>query len=308
MSDLEPLALLSAEAALGVVLPPELRRLYGGDLALPERCVYANFVQTIDGVVAIPSIPDSNRLVSGGSEADRFVMGLLRAAADVVLIGSGTLRASARGRWRPDGGVPGRRGGVRRAPSRARSPAAAACRDPHRLGVDPVGPCGTRGRAARLDDERGRRAPGGHASRRRRGRRAARATPRSTSGRPSSSCASAATAASSARPGRTSSARSSRQASSTSCSSRCRHCSQGVRRPGRSLSSRASRCSPSTCSPRVSGRRGRTEATCSSSTRSRSYLSKQLREPPVREVRGTRSSRRRGRRCRRARAMSRRRA
>jgi len=29
-------------------------------------------------------------------------MGLLRAAADVVLIGSGTLRASARGRWRPD--------------------------------------------------------------------------------------------------------------------------------------------------------------------------------------------------------------
>ena len=102
MTELEPLALLSAEAAPGLGLPPELRRVYGGDLALPERCVYANFVQTIDGVVAIPSVPDSNRLVSGGSEADRFVMGLLRAAADVVLIGSGTLRASARGRWRPD--------------------------------------------------------------------------------------------------------------------------------------------------------------------------------------------------------------
>jgi riboflavin biosynthesis pyrimidine reductase len=98
----EPLALLSAEPELGVVLPPGLRRLYGGDLALPEPCLYANFVQTIDGVVAIPSIPDSNRIVSGGSDADRFVMGLLRAAADVVLIGSGTLRASARGRWRPD--------------------------------------------------------------------------------------------------------------------------------------------------------------------------------------------------------------
>ena len=106
MSGLEPLALLSAEPELGVVLPPGLRRLYGGDLALPERCLYANFVQTIDGVVAIPSIPDSNRIVSGGSEADRFVMGLLRAAADVVLIGSGTLRASARGRWRPDGVFP----------------------------------------------------------------------------------------------------------------------------------------------------------------------------------------------------------
>ena len=106
MSGLEPLALLSAEPELGVVLSPGLRRLYGGDLALPERCLYANFVQTIDGVVAIPSIPDSNRIVSGGSEADRFVMGLLRAAADVVLIGSGTLRASARGRWRPDGVFP----------------------------------------------------------------------------------------------------------------------------------------------------------------------------------------------------------
>jgi riboflavin biosynthesis pyrimidine reductase len=102
MSDLEPLTLLSADAELGVVLPPGLRRLYGGDLALPEQSLYANFVQTIDGVVAIPSVPGSNRLVSGGSDADRFVMGLLRAAADVVLIGSGTLRASARGRWRPE--------------------------------------------------------------------------------------------------------------------------------------------------------------------------------------------------------------
>jgi riboflavin biosynthesis pyrimidine reductase len=102
MIDLEPLTLLSAEPELGFVLPPGLRRLYGGDLGLPERCLYANFVQTIDGVVAIPSVPDSNRIVSGGSASDRFVMGLLRAAADVVLIGSGTLRASARGRWRPD--------------------------------------------------------------------------------------------------------------------------------------------------------------------------------------------------------------
>ena len=102
MSGLEPLALLSSEPELGLVLPPGLRRLYGGDLTLPERCLYANFVQTIDGVVAIPSVPDSNRLVSGGCDADRFVMGLLRAAADAVLIGSGTLRASARGRWRPD--------------------------------------------------------------------------------------------------------------------------------------------------------------------------------------------------------------
>lgn len=102
MSRLEPLSLLFAQPEVTPPLPPELRRLYGGDLALPERCLYANFVQTVDGVVAIPSLPGSNAIVSGGSEADRFVMGLLRAAADLVMIGSGTLHASPRGRWQPD--------------------------------------------------------------------------------------------------------------------------------------------------------------------------------------------------------------
>ena len=102
MIDLEPLALLHERPGPRLLLPPELRRLYGGDLELPESGLYANFVQTVDGVVAIPSLPDSNRLIAGDSEADRFVMGLLRAAADVVLVGSGTLRASAQGRWRPE--------------------------------------------------------------------------------------------------------------------------------------------------------------------------------------------------------------
>ena len=173
MSELEPLALLSAEAAPGLALPPELRRVYGGDLALPERCVYANFVQTIDGVVAIPSVPDSNRLVSGGSEADRFVMGLLRAAADVVLIGSGTLRASARGRWRPDTVFP------------AAAEAYAELR--RELGLDPRPRVAILTASGSIPPDRavledaplvvttnaGAELPGGHASRRRRGRRAA---------------------------------------------------------------------------------------------------------------------------------------
>ena len=106
MTGLEPFAVLQEEPGEVAALPSGLRRLYGGDLGLPERCLYANFVATVDGVVAIPSLPGSNRLISGGSEADRFVMGALRAAADLVLIGSGTLRASPRGRWRPESVYP----------------------------------------------------------------------------------------------------------------------------------------------------------------------------------------------------------
>jgi riboflavin biosynthesis pyrimidine reductase len=83
-------------------LPVELGHLYGGLLGFTEPCVYTNFVTTIDGVVAIPSIPRSNAVINAGSEADRFVMGLLRAFADVVLIGSGTLRSSPKGTWRPE--------------------------------------------------------------------------------------------------------------------------------------------------------------------------------------------------------------
>jgi riboflavin biosynthesis pyrimidine reductase len=64
--------------------------------------VYANFVSTLDGVVAIPALTQSNKLVSGGSDGDRFVMGSWRAAADVVLIGAGTLYASPTGSWTPE--------------------------------------------------------------------------------------------------------------------------------------------------------------------------------------------------------------
>ena len=69
---------------------------------MPEPCLVANFVQTLDGVVAIPDLERSNALVSGESEADRFLVGLLRACADVVLVGSRTMCASAQGTWRPE--------------------------------------------------------------------------------------------------------------------------------------------------------------------------------------------------------------
>ena len=83
-------------------LPPELADIYGGDLGFPQRCVYANFVASVDGVTALgPEYPSSGSEISGREPADRFVMGLLRACADIVLIGAGTLRATPNHRWTP---------------------------------------------------------------------------------------------------------------------------------------------------------------------------------------------------------------
>jgi riboflavin biosynthesis pyrimidine reductase len=95
--------LLWEEAGLhGRPLPEVLRSLYGGDLGFDGPRLFANFVETIDGVVAIPELEKSNALVADESDDDRFVMGLLRACADAVLIGAGTLLASPRGTWRPE--------------------------------------------------------------------------------------------------------------------------------------------------------------------------------------------------------------
>jgi riboflavin biosynthesis pyrimidine reductase len=99
----EPFEVLTDEADLPTIpLPAELARVYGGDLAFAADRVYANFVAAIDGVVAIPSIPSSNALIAGDNDADRFLMGILRAVADAVLIGAGVLRASPKGTWRAE--------------------------------------------------------------------------------------------------------------------------------------------------------------------------------------------------------------
>lgn len=100
---MEPLEVLfELDGLPAVELPDELARLYGGSIGLREPCLYSNFVSTIDGVVAIPSIPRSNALIADDSEGDRFVMGLLRALADAVLIGAGTLASSPKGTWLPE--------------------------------------------------------------------------------------------------------------------------------------------------------------------------------------------------------------
>jgi riboflavin biosynthesis pyrimidine reductase len=94
---------LYEEAGLpGWGLPTGLAAAYGGDLGFAEPCLYANFVASLDGVTALGAeYPDSGSAISGGEPADRFVMALLRACADAVLIGAGTLRATPGHLWTP---------------------------------------------------------------------------------------------------------------------------------------------------------------------------------------------------------------
>src|SRR5260221_4339397 len=83
-------------------LPEELAALYGGSLGFAEPRVFANFVASMDGVVAIPSLPGSNKLIAGDSDSDRVVMALLRASPDALVIGAGTMAASPRSVWTPE--------------------------------------------------------------------------------------------------------------------------------------------------------------------------------------------------------------
>ena len=92
-----------------IVLPEGLRGRYDGDLSFPpapqERpyCI-TNFVSTLDGVVSF-NIPGQSEgaQISKSNEEDRFIMGLLRASADAVLVGSGTLQAvGPQGTWLPE--------------------------------------------------------------------------------------------------------------------------------------------------------------------------------------------------------------
>lgn len=84
-------------------LPDRLAAAYGGGLGFADECLYANFVTSLDGVAALgPEHPSSGSAISGREPADRFVMALLRACADAVLVGAGTLRATPTHRWIPE--------------------------------------------------------------------------------------------------------------------------------------------------------------------------------------------------------------
>ncbi len=84
-------------------LPPPLTHVYGR-LQLrsnPKRpYIIGNFVSTLDGVVSL-NVPghESGGDISGFNPHDRMLMGLLRAIADVVIVGAGTLRAEPDHVW-----------------------------------------------------------------------------------------------------------------------------------------------------------------------------------------------------------------
>src|SRR5215469_4914631 len=90
-------------------LPPGLRELYDGNLHFPTPSaarpfVIANFVSTLDGVVSYEMKGQAGgATVSGSDTADRFIMGLLRASADAIIVGARTLHSvSPESLWIPE--------------------------------------------------------------------------------------------------------------------------------------------------------------------------------------------------------------
>jgi len=112
LSTLAPLATLyETKRGKTLPLPPELSRLYGR-LRMPlthsRPHVISNFVTTLDGVVSL-NVKGyaSGGDISGSSAQDRMVMGLLRAIADVVVVGAGTLSVDRHHVWTAERIFPG---------------------------------------------------------------------------------------------------------------------------------------------------------------------------------------------------------
>jgi riboflavin biosynthesis pyrimidine reductase len=92
-------------------LPDALKSIVG-EWILPEHPdrphVFANFVSSLDGRVsfAVPGASDG-AAVSRGNAHDRWLMGLLRARADAVVVGDNTLRNEPKHIWTAQAIFPG---------------------------------------------------------------------------------------------------------------------------------------------------------------------------------------------------------
>jgi riboflavin biosynthesis pyrimidine reductase len=96
----------SPNAGPALPLPDELGTIYP-ELAFPpphgRPYVISNFVSTLDGVVTL-GLPGQSGggEISGFDAHDQALMGLLRAAADAVIVGAGTHRALPGHLWTPE--------------------------------------------------------------------------------------------------------------------------------------------------------------------------------------------------------------
>ena len=104
MNNLTPLeSLFDAQGGIDLPLPPELAAIYG-QLRFPQHSdrpyVFANFVTSLDGVVSLEAPGHAGGGdISGNNTHDHMVMGILRAVADAIIVGAGTLRKSPNHVW-----------------------------------------------------------------------------------------------------------------------------------------------------------------------------------------------------------------
>ena len=89
----------------GGPLPPDLAKRFEGGLSISLKAdrptIVGNFVSSLDGVVALgqSEANSGGGEISGFSDADRYMMAVLRCLADVVVVGAGTLRVGRRHVW-----------------------------------------------------------------------------------------------------------------------------------------------------------------------------------------------------------------
>ncbi len=104
MSIVTPLeSLFNVQRGFDLPLPPELAAIYG-QLQFPLQAgrpyIFANFVTSLDGVVSLEAPGRAGGGdISGNNQHDHMVMGILRAMADAIIVGAGTLRKSPNHVW-----------------------------------------------------------------------------------------------------------------------------------------------------------------------------------------------------------------
>ncbi|MBA2272452.1 MAG: RibD family protein [Actinobacteria bacterium] len=100
-------SLIETPPEAGAALPPEFKAIFGGPWTIPPAggdrpYVYINFATSRDGRVSF-SMPghSGGGDVTGFNAHDRWLMGLLRARADAILMGDNTLRTEPEHLWTP---------------------------------------------------------------------------------------------------------------------------------------------------------------------------------------------------------------